>query len=77
MCVTTDGHVLLSKDKPLPSLDLFDQNAMLMKTIVLPVFMREPCYALATPVGQFIVSFGYSVNNIYAALLRPLRYGYY
>lgn len=65
MCATTEGHVLLSKGKPLPSLDLFDQNALLMKTILLPVFMREPCYALATPMGQFIVSFGCNPESVH------------
>lgn len=57
--------LLIKEEKPLSSLEIFDENATLLKTIQLPLYVLEPRHAVATPTGNFVVSFGWSCGIIH------------
>lgn len=62
--VTIEGLILLIEQAVhLHSLQLFNKNASLLKTIQIPSEILEPHHALQTAKGNYILSFGWSCKD--------------
>ena len=57
LSIANDDHLLVLKtSKQLSNLEIFDQDAKLVKRVSLPKDFKGPCHAIQKPDGDFIVS---------------------
>lgn len=57
LSVAENGNLLIVTEKPLPRLEVFDENASLVKLISLPMFILKVYHAITMLPGTFILSF--------------------
>lgn len=66
LSVTKCGRVLLLRDnKPASIVDIFDENATRVRSIQLPIYVREPRHVVETAFRSYVVSYGWSRNLVH------------
>lgn len=64
--VAKDDRILLLRgQRPTSYVDLYDEQGVLVASVKLPAFVREPCHALDTPRDSYLVSYGRSRNLVH------------